>query len=68
MCRLLASKNLPAAIEDTGGNQLPDSLREKAEFLRTQGGVDTIEKKLYGLPELLQRNKEILDEVNLFIS
>lgn len=63
LCRLLASKNLPAAIEDTGGNELPESIREKAQQLTSQGGVATIESKLYGLPELLQRNKDILTEV-----
>lgn len=66
MCvRLLASKNLPAAIEDTGGNELPESIREKANVVKTQGGVGTVETKLYALPELLQRNKEILTEVSL---
>lgn len=63
--RLLASKNLPAAIEDTGGNELPESIRDKANVVKTQGGVATIESKLYGLPELLERNKEIINEVNL---
>ena len=63
--RLLASKNLPAAIEDTGGNELPESIRDKANMVKTQGGVGTIESKLYGLPELLQRNKEILNEVRV---
>lgn len=65
--RLLASKNLPAAIEDKGGNELPESIKEKAEMVKTQGGVGTIESKLYGLPELLQRNKEILQEVCLCV-
>ena len=27
VCRLLASKNLPAAIEDTGGDSLPESIQ-----------------------------------------
>ena len=66
VCRLLASKNLPAAIEDTGGNELPESIREKANLVKTQGGVGTIETKLYGLPESLQRNKEILNEVSVW--
>lgn len=65
--RLLASRNLPAAIEDMGGNELPESIREKAQMLASQGGVGTIERKLYGLPELLQRNKEILVEVRLCV-
>ncbi len=63
-CRLLASKNLPAAIEDTGGNELPESLREKAEGVQVQGGLSSLEEKFYGLPELLTRNKEILTEVS----
>ncbi len=63
LCRLLASKNLPAAIEDTGGNELPESLREKAEGVQSQGGLSSLEEKYYGLPELLTRNKEILSEV-----
>ena len=60
---MLASRNLPAAIEETGGNELPESIKEKAEMVKGQGGVAAIEGKLYGLPELLQRNKEILVEV-----
>ena len=61
--RFLAQKNLPAAIEDTGGNELPESLREKAEAVQAQGGLSSLEEKYYGLPELLTRNKEILTEV-----
>ena len=61
--RLLASKNLPAAIEDTSGNELPESIREKAEGLQGQGGIAALETKIYSLPELLQRNREIIEEV-----
>ena len=63
--RLLASKNLPAAIEDVSGDQLPESIREKSDQIRSQGGITGLEEKIYALPELLQRNKEIIDEVNL---
>lgn len=66
LVRLLASKNLPAAIEDVSGDQLPESIREKSEQIRSQGGISSLEEKIYGLPELLQRNKEIIDEVNLY--
>ena len=61
--RNLASKNLPAAIEDTGGNAVPDSIKEKSQGIREQGGIQSLEDKLYSLPELLTRNREILDEV-----
>lgn len=65
LSRLLASKNLPAAIEDTSGNEVPESIREKADELQGQGGAAGLEQKIYGLPELLQRNKEIIDEVGV---
>ena len=62
-CRMLADRNLPAAIEDSSGDGLPDSLREKAEALQAQGGFKALEEKIFSLPELLQRNQEILEEV-----
>lgn len=46
-----------------GGDELPDSIREKAEAVQSQGGLGTLEEKLYQLPEALQRNREVLDEV-----
>lgn len=61
--RNLSSKNLPAAIEDSSGQQLPDSIREKSEKLKGMGGLNALEEKIYTLPELLSRNREILDEV-----
>ena len=63
--RNLSSKNLPAAIEDTSGQQLPDSIREKSEKLKAIGGMSALEEKIYSLPELLTRNREILDEVRI---
>ena len=63
--RNLSGKNLPAAIEETSGQQLPDSIREKSEKLKGMGGVASLEEKIYNLPELLTRNREILDEVSL---
>lgn len=62
--RLLATKNLPAAIEDVSGDQLPESIKEKSEQLRTQGGITSLEEKIHSLPELLQRNREIITEVS----
>ena len=61
--RLLSDKNLPAAIEDVSGNQVPDSIKEKSEQIRAQGGLDAIQSKIYELPELLDRNSEIIREV-----
>lgn len=65
--RLLASKNLPAAIEDTSGDELPESIREKAEAVQEQGGIGAIEEKFFNLPDLLQTNREILDEVGVSV-
>jgi programmed cell death 6-interacting protein len=61
----LASLNLPAAIEDSGGRQIPPSLIEKANEIKRQGGINTLEKMIDDLPTSLNRNKEILDEVCL---
>jgi len=64
----LASLNLPAAIEDSGGRQIPPSVIEKANEIKRQGGINTLEKMVNDLPTSLGRNKEILDEVDYSFS
>ncbi|KAH7951242.1 hypothetical protein HPB52_006991 [Rhipicephalus sanguineus] len=59
---VLASMNLPAALEDTTGNSLPPSIRDKAEAVRAKGGIQAIRKLISDLPVLLERNREILNE------
>lgn len=60
---VLASLNLPAAVETTdAGSGLPPSLREKASYVRAKGGIESIHSFMKDLPELLNRNREILDE------
>ncbi|XP_076239592.1 programmed cell death 6-interacting protein-like protein AliX isoform X2 [Calliopsis andreniformis] len=59
---VLVSLNLPAAIEDTSGIDLPQSLLEKAQYVRDAGGIKALETAMQELPSLLQRNKELLDE------
>nr|XP_003699475.1 PREDICTED: programmed cell death 6-interacting protein [Megachile rotundata] len=59
---VLASLNLPAAIEDTSGVELPQSLLEKAQYVNEAGGIRALNSSMKELPELLQRNKELLDE------
>lgn len=60
---VLASLNLPAAVETTDANSgLPPSLREKANEVREKGGIEHLQTMLKDLPELLNRNREILDE------
>ena len=63
--RFLASVNLPAAIEDSGGRQIPPSVNEKSNEIKRQGGINMLDKMINELPEALQRNKEILDEVKI---
>ncbi|XP_006876649.1 PREDICTED: programmed cell death 6-interacting protein isoform X1 [Chrysochloris asiatica] len=59
---VLASLNLPAAIEDVSGDTVPQSILTKSTSVIEQGGIQTVDKLIGELPELLQRNKEILDE------
>lgn len=61
---MLASLNLPAAIEDVSGDTVPQSILNKSKSVIEQGGIQTIDQLIKDLPELLQRNKEILDEVS----
>ena len=58
----LSSLNLPAAIEDASGVQLPQSIKDKAAAVRNKGGLQEIDRLLGDLPDLFQRNREILDE------
>lgn len=60
---VLASMNLPAALEDLGGEEVPRSVLQKAEEVRKMGGFDKLNSLMTELPMSLQRNKEILDEV-----
>ena len=64
---ILASLNLPACIEEVGGAELPQSLLEKGEILREKGGVATLQTLLTELPDLVQRNKDIANEVSFVL-
>ncbi|KAK7899132.1 hypothetical protein WMY93_019985 [Mugilogobius chulae] len=59
---VLASLNLPAALEDLSGDSIPQSIVEKSHAIIQQGGLQSIEQLIKDLPELLTRNREILDE------
>ncbi|XP_069862663.1 programmed cell death 6-interacting protein isoform X2 [Dipodomys merriami] len=58
---VLASLNLPAAIEDVSGDTVPQSILTKSTSVIEQGGIQTVDQLIKELPELLQRNREILD-------
>uniref|UniRef100_A0A4W3ITV8 Programmed cell death 6-interacting protein n=1 Tax=Callorhinchus milii TaxID=7868 RepID=A0A4W3ITV8_CALMI len=59
---VLASLNLPAALEDVSGHSIPQSILEKSKAVIQQGGLETVDQLIKDLPELLQRNREILLE------
>ena len=54
--------NLPAALEDLSGKEIPVSLIEKSGDVRTKGGLMTLRQSFDDLPQLLQRNEEIISE------
>lgn len=62
---ILASLNLPACLEAAPGGELPDSIRARAAAVREAGGLAELTRLMAELPELLQRNRDILDEVLL---
>lgn len=61
----MSSLNLPAALEDSSGVDVPESVRQKAVNIKQEGGLDDLKKIIGSLPDMLQRNKDILDEVSL---
>uniref|UniRef100_A0A671U380 Programmed cell death 6-interacting protein n=1 Tax=Sparus aurata TaxID=8175 RepID=A0A671U380_SPAAU len=50
------------ALEDLSGDSIPQSIAEKARSIVQQGGLQSVEQLIRDLPELLTRNREILDE------
>jgi programmed cell death 6-interacting protein len=62
----LVSYNLPAAVEDLGGDRVPSSLLTKASEIRQLGGIEYLTRVSMELPQLLQLNKGIVDQVSLF--
>lgn len=65
---VLASLNLPAAIEITSGNSLPQSVLDKAREVREKGGIEGLRTLINELPESLKRNQEILDECDRMLN
>lgn len=59
---ILSSMNLPAGLEDTTGGGVPDSIKEKSAAVVQAGGVDKLQKLVQELPDLLQRNTDLLTE------
>ena len=55
--------NLPAALEDLSGKEIPASLLEKSGDLRTRGGIMQLRQSFDELPQLLLRNEEILSKL-----
>lgn len=65
--RTLTSLNLPAVLEDLSDRQrVPQSLIEKAQQIKDMGGIRFLSIHMTELSELLQRNREILNEVHAY--
>lgn len=62
MNEILSSMNLPAGLEDTTGGGVPQSLVEKSQAVVAAGGLPLLEKLVQELPDLLQRNTDLLNE------
>ncbi|KAL1491587.1 hypothetical protein ABEB36_012162 [Hypothenemus hampei] len=66
---ILASLNLPAAIEVTDSSTgLPPSILEKAQTVSSLGGIAALKKMIDELPESLKRNQDILDETDRMLN
>ena len=61
--RTFSRLSFPAAIKDTWCDELPASLLANTEAVCSSGGVDWVTSLLRELPELQQRNREVLTEV-----
>uniref|UniRef100_A0A8R1TL16 BRO1 domain-containing protein n=1 Tax=Onchocerca volvulus TaxID=6282 RepID=A0A8R1TL16_ONCVO len=60
---ILASLNLPAALDDVTNHEiLPESIRQKSSKVKSQGGINAITQLIADLPHIRKRNQEILDE------
>ncbi|EJD74895.1 apoptosis-linked 2-interacting protein X 1 [Loa loa] len=60
---ILASLNLPAALDDVTNHEiLPESIRQKSSKVKSLGGIDALTSLIADLPNIHKRNKEILDE------
>nr|XP_002123877.1 programmed cell death 6-interacting protein-like [Ciona intestinalis] len=59
---VMSSFNLPAALEDMSGSDLPPSILEKSRTVIQKGGSAPIDQLLQDLPESLNRNQQILTE------
>ena len=64
----MSSLNLPASLEDVNskGGDLPASILEKSKTVVSKGGSGLIDQLLKDLPDALDRNQQILNEVCVF--
>ena len=59
---MLNSMNLPAALQDKTGGGVPASLKVMSAAVNDDGGVDKLERLVSELPDLPQRNIDLLSE------
>ncbi|KAK2703829.1 hypothetical protein QYM36_017769, partial [Artemia franciscana] len=60
----LASLNRPDALEESQGQALPPSLKERATYVRTSGGIESIDRQLKEQQDMLASNDEILTKID----
>lgn len=60
---IVTCSNLPAAIEDTRGIEVPMSISFKASYIREAGGIENIEYFLEQFSDLLRRNSKKVQEI-----
>ncbi|CAD6194090.1 unnamed protein product [Caenorhabditis auriculariae] len=62
---ILASLNLPAALDDVTSNEtLPESIKQKSSKIKQEGGATEIQRLFSEIPSLYTRNEEIINETS----
>ncbi|KAK2718955.1 hypothetical protein QYM36_006086 [Artemia franciscana] len=64
----LASLNRPDALEESQGQALPPSLKERATYVRTSGGIESIDRQLKEQRDMFFEHVEILTEIDQMLS
>uniref|UniRef100_A0A0N4ZKN8 BRO1 domain-containing protein n=1 Tax=Parastrongyloides trichosuri TaxID=131310 RepID=A0A0N4ZKN8_PARTI len=66
---ILASLNLPAALDDvTNHEKCPESIRQKSMKVKTEGGCATIDTLIAQIPDLYKNNVNILNETERLLN
>ena len=64
----LSSLNLPAALEEVSGNELPISLKDKSSSVQLAGGINAISIAYDGFHDLANKTISIIDECQYLLA